>query len=201
MGEGKRMSTGALVALTAVSAGMSIVQGIQQHSANTEAGIAYMRQAQIARNENDLAIQQKRREIDKVAAQQVMAMAKIGMDTGRGTPLEILHETAVLGQQEIDMLRLQGNAQVSYYQSLGKQQFNNGRNALLGGFSDALTTVATTAMSAKAAGLKMGGGTTKAANVSWGTTASGSSVGTSSTATLFGGVKTNVYAPLSSGLS
>lgn len=201
MGEGKRMSTGALVALTAVSAGMSIVQGIQQHSANTEAGIAYMRQAQIARNENDLAIQQKRREIDKVAAQQVMAMAKNGMDTGRGTPLEILHETAVLGQQEIDMLRLQGNAQVSYYQSLGKQQFNNGRNALLGGFTDALTTVATTAMSAKAAGLKMGGGTTKAANVSWGTTASGSSVGTSSTTTLFGGVKTNVYAPLSSGIS
>lgn len=115
------MSTGALVALTAVSAGMSIVQGVQQHSANTEAGIAYMRQAQIARNENDLAIQQKRREIDKVAAQQVMAMAKNGMDTGRGTPLEILHETAFLGQQEIDALRLQGNAQVGYYQSLGKQ--------------------------------------------------------------------------------
>lgn len=192
MGEGKRMSTGALVALTAVSAGMSIVQGVQQHSANTEAGIAYMRQARIARNENDLAIQQKRREIDKVAAQQVMAMAKNGMDTGRGTPLEILHETAFLGQQEIDALRLQGNAQVGYYQSLGKQQFNNGRNALLGGFTDALTTVATTAMSAKAAGLKMGGGTTKAANISWGQTASGSKIGTSGN---------SIYAPLSSGIS
>lgn len=192
MGEGKRMSTGALVALTAVSAGMSIVQGVQQHSASTEAGIAYMRQAQIARSENDLALQQKRREIDKVAAEQVMAMAKNGMDTSRGTPLEILHETAFLGQQEIDALRLQGNAQVGYYQSLGKQQFNNGRNALLGGFTDALTTVATTAMSAKAAGLKMGGGTTKATNISWGTTASGSKVGTSGN---------NIYAPLSSGIS
>ena len=136
MGEGKIMSTGALVALTAVSAGMSIVQGVQQNSADTEAGIAYMRQAQIARTENELAIQQKQRDIDKTAARQVMAMAKNGMDTGRGTPLEILHETAVLGQQEIDMLRLQGDAQVKYYQSLGKQQFNKGRASLLGGYEN-----------------------------------------------------------------
>lgn len=195
------MSTGALLALTAVSAGMSIVQGIQQNSANTEAGIAYMRQAQIARTENELAIQQKRREIDKVAAQQVMAMAKNGMDTGRGTPLEILHETATLGQQEIDMLRLQGKAQVDYYQSLGNQQFNNGRAALLGGASDALSTVANMGIKMNTAGLVKGTNTANAKNISWGTTASGSKVGTQSTATLFGGVKTKVYAPLSSGLS
>ena len=191
MGEGKRMSTGALVALTAVSAGMSIVQGIQQNSANTEAGISYMRQAQIAKRENELAIQQKQREIDKTAAQQVMAMAKNGMDTGRGTPLEILHETAVLGQQEVDALRLQGEAQYSYYQSLGNQQFNNGRNALLGGFTDALTTVANTGIKMNTAGLIKTTNTTN--NVTYGKTASGSTVGTDSNG--------NIYASLSSGLT
>ena len=148
------MSTGALLALTAVSAGMSIVQGIQQSSANTEAGIAYMKQAQIAKTENELAIQQKRREIDKVAARQVMAMSKNGMDTGRGTPLEILQETAFLGQQEVDALRLQGEAQVGYYNALGKQQFNNSRAALLGGASDALTTVVGTGINMRTAGIK-----------------------------------------------
>lgn len=191
MGEGKRMSTGALVALTAVSAGMSIVQGIQQNSANTEAGISYMRQAQIAKRENELAIQQKQREIDKTAAQQVMAMAKNGMDTGRGTPLEILHETAVLGQQEVDALRLQGEAQYSYYQSLGNQQFNNGRNALLGGFTDALTTVANTGIKMNTAGLIKTTNTTN--NVTYGKTASGSTVGTDNNG--------NIYASLSSGLT
>lgn len=162
MGEGKRMSTGALVALTAVSAGMSIIQGVQQNSASTEAGIAYMQQAQIARTENELAIQQKQREVDKVAARQVMAMAKNGMDTGRGTPLQILQETAFLGQQEIDALKLQGNALVGYYSALGEQQFNNGRAALLGGASDALATVVGTGINAKTAGL--GGSSTSTKN-------------------------------------
>lgn len=198
MGEGKIMSTGALVALTAVSAGMSIVQGVQQNSADTETGIAYMRQAQIARTENELAIQQKQRDIDKTAARQVMAMAKNGMDTGRGTPLEILHETAVLGQQEIDMLRLQGDAQVKYYQSLGKQQFNKGRASLLGGYADALTTIAATSIKMKTSGIGADS-TAKASNgISWGKTASGSVVGTSTKKTLFGS-KTSIYAPLSSG--
>jgi len=187
------MSTGALVALTAVSAGMSIVQGIQQNSANTEAGISYMRQAQIAKRENELAIQQKQREIDKTAAQQVMAMAKNGMDTGRGTPLEILHETAVLGQQEVDALRLQGEAQFSYYQSLGNQQFNNGRNALLGGFTDALTTVVNTGIRMNTAGLIKTTNNTNNSKVTYGTTADGSKVGTDNNG--------NIYASLSSGLT
>lgn len=185
------MSTGALVAFTAISAGMSIVQGIQQNSASTSAGIAYMRQAQIAKAENELSIRQKQREIDKTAAQQVMAMAKNGMDTGRGTPLEILHETAVLGQEEIDALKLQGQAQVGYYTALSNQQFNNGRTALLGGVSDALTTVVTTGIRSKTAGI-ITEASASADSISWGTAADGSTIGTSGT---------KIYAGLSSGLS
>lgn len=200
MGEGKKMSTGALLALTAVSAGMSVVQGIQQQSACNEAGMAYMQQAQVAKRENELAIQQKQREIDKTAARQVMAMAKNGMDTGRGTPLEILQETAFLGQQEVDALRLQGEAQVGYYNALGKQQFNNGRTALLGGMSDALTTVATTGIKMSTNNIGTTGSSAKS-GVSWGTTASGSTVGTKSSWSLFGGTKTQIYAPNSSGLA
>lgn len=195
------MSTGALVALTAVSAGMSVVQGIQQQSACNEAGMAYMQQAQTARRENELAIQQKQREIDKTAARQVMAMAKNGMDTGRGTPLEILQETAFLGQQEVDALRLQGEAQVGYYNALGKQQFNNGRTALLGGMSDALTTVATTGIKMKTNNMSVGTKSSSNSGISWGTTASGSTVGTKSSWSLFGGTKTQIYAPNSSGLA
>lgn len=194
------MSTGALLALTAVSAGMSVVQGIQQQSACNEAGMAYMQQAQVAKRENELAIQQKQREIDKTAARQVMAMAKNGMDTGRGTPLEILQETAFLGQQEVDALRLQGEAQVGYYNALGKQQFNNGRTALLGGMSDALTTVATTGIKMSTNNIGTTGSSAKS-GVSWGTTASGSTVGTKSSWSLFGGTKTQIYAPNSSGLA
>ena len=191
------MGTGALVAFTAVSAGMSIVQGIQESSARTEAGIAYMKQAQIAKRENELAIRQKQRDIDETAARQVMAMAKNGMDTGRGTPLEILHKTAVLGQEEIDALKLSGAAQVDYYKSLGNQQFNSGRNAILGGYADALTTVVTTGIKMKTNGLIKDKVTPTASNtsdsISWGKAESGYTVGTSKNG--------KIYAGLSSGLA
>lgn len=141
MGEGEIMATGTLVALTAVSAGMSIVQGFQQSAASTEAGKAYLRQAQIAAAENELAVQQKQREIDKTAAQQVMAMAKNGVVTSVGSPLEVLYETAMLGKQEVEALKLSGNATVDYYGSLSSQQFNSGRNSILGGFTSAVSTI------------------------------------------------------------
>lgn len=188
------MSTGALLALTAVSAGMSIAQGIQQNSANSEAGMAYMRQAQIARRENELAIQQKQREIDKTAAQQVMAMAKNGMDTGRGTPLQILQETAFLGQQEVDALRLQGEAQAGYYTALGQQQFNNGRAALLGGYSDAMTTVASMGIKMKTSGLVSDSNTkaTSKEKVNWGKSDSGYKIGSTKSGKIYAGNSTGL---------
>lgn len=136
------MATGALVAFTAISAGASIVKGIQSNSAATDQGIAYMRQAQIAQYENQLAVKQKQREIDKAAARQVMAMSKNGMDTSSGSPLEILYETMTLGQEEVDALKAQGAAQVNKYTSEANASFKSGRAALIGGAADAVTTVA-----------------------------------------------------------
>lgn len=152
MGEGEVMATGALVAFTALSAGMSIYQGVQQNSAYTEQGINLMKQAQIAKQENDYAIRQKQREVDKAAARQVMAMSKNGLNTSAGSPLEILYETYTLGQEEVDALRRQGQAQVWKYSTDANTSFNNGRSALLGGAANALTTIASTGMGIYAKG-------------------------------------------------
>lgn len=155
------MATGALVAFTALSAGASIVKGIQQNSAYTDHGIALMKQAQIAQYENDLAIRQKQREVDKAAARQVMAMAKNGMDTSAGSPLEILHETATLGQEEVNALRLQGQAQVYKYRTDANTAFNSGRSALIGGAANAVSSIASTAIGGYANGI-WGGTASKA---------------------------------------
>ena len=146
MGEGEVMATGALVAFTALSAGASIVKGIQANSAYTDQGIALMKQAQIAQYENELAIKQKQREIDKAAARQVMAMSKNGIVTSEGSPLEILYETMTLGQEEVDALKRQGAAQVDMYRTNANTMFKTGRSELLGGAANALTTIGTTYM-------------------------------------------------------
>lgn len=162
MGEGEVMATGALVAFTALSAGMSIVKGIQANSAYTDQGIAMMKQAQIAQSENAYAVKQKQREIDKAAARQVMAMSKNGMYTDAGSPLEILYETMTLGQEEVDALKRQGAAQVDMFKTNAKTAFNTGRSELLGGASSALASVGTMFMAGKANGLFNGGGGTGA---------------------------------------
>ena len=160
MGEGEVMATGALVAFTALSAGASIVKGIQANSAYTDQGIALMKQAQIAQYENELAIKQKQREIDKAAARQVMAMSKNGIVTSEGSPLEILYETMTLGQEEVDALKRRGAAQVDMYRTNANTMFKTGRSELLGGAANALTTIGTTYMAGKANGLFSGTGST-----------------------------------------
>ena len=147
------MATGALVAFTAISAGASIYKGIQANAAYSEQGTMLMQQAMIAKRENDLLIQQKQREIDKTAARQVMAMSKNGLVTSAGSPLEVLYETAELGEQEISALKLQGQAQVYKYTTDANTAYNNGRTALIGGISNAATTVLSTYVGGAANGL------------------------------------------------
>lgn len=140
------MATGALVAFTALSAGMSIYQGVQQNSAHTEQAINLMKQAQIAQQENAYVVRQKQREIDKAAARQVMAMSKNGLNTSAGSPLEVLYETYTLGQQEVDALKRQGQAQVWKYTTDANSSFNSGRSALLGGMASAISKISSTGM-------------------------------------------------------
>lgn len=139
------MSTiGAITSLTGLSAGLSVMQGIAGSMAASAQSRAYMQEAKIAQMENNLAIKQKQREIDKTAARQAMAMAKNGIDTEGGSPLEILHETAVLGKEEIDALRRKGQAQVAMYRANASTARAQGRNALLGGIAQGLTTIGKT---------------------------------------------------------
>jgi len=147
------MATGALVAFTALSAGASIVKGIQTNSAMSEQGIAYMRQSQIARQESELAAVQKQREVDKFAASQVMSFAKNGVVTNAGSPLEVLHETIALGKQEVDAIRNQGIAQSQLYQANASSAFSSGRASLFGGTSDALTSMGSMFMAGSKFGL------------------------------------------------
>ena len=147
------MATGALVAFTAISAGASIYKGIQANAAYSEQGTMLMQQAMIAKRENDLLIQQKQREIDKTAARQVMAMSKNGLVTSAGSPLEVLYETAELGEQEISALKLQGQAQVYKYTTDANTAYNNCRTALIRGISNAATTVLSTYAGGAANGL------------------------------------------------
>lgn len=158
MGEGKLMATGALVAFTALSAGASIMRGVQANSAYTDQGIAMMKQAQIAQFESDYAAKQKQREVDKAAARQVMAMSKNGLVTSAGSPLEVLYETMTLGQEEVEAIKRQGAAQVDMYKANANTMFNNGRSELLGGATDALTSIGTMFIGGSANGLFKGGG-------------------------------------------
>ncbi len=152
------MATGALVAFTALSAGASLVKGIQSNSAMTDQGIAYMKQAQIAQQESQYEAQQKQLEVDKAAASQVMAFAKNGVITSAGSPLDTLHETIRLGQQEVTAIRNSGMAKYELYQANAKTSFNSGRASLFGGITDALTSTASTIMTAKLYGLDRGKG-------------------------------------------
>lgn len=158
------MATGALVAFTALSAGASIVKGVQANSAYTDQGIALMKQAQIAQQESEYAALQKQREVDKVAARQVMAMAKNGVNTSVGSPLEVLYETMTLGQQEVDAIRRQGAARVDLFKTNANTAFNNGRTALFGGATDALTTIGSAFAGGALNGLGGAGAASSASN-------------------------------------
>lgn len=166
------MATGALVAFTALSAGMSIYQGVQQNAAHTEQGINLMKQAQIAQQENAYAVRQKQREIDKAAARQVMAMSKNGLNTSAGSPLEILYETYTLGQEEVDALKRQGQAQVWKYTTDANSSFNSGRSALIGGAANAISTIASKGTAAYAKG-----GSSLASATSFGAKSAGTATG------------------------
>jgi len=139
------VATGAMVAFTALSAGMSLYSGIRQSSAYSEYGTNLMKQAQIAQMENQYNVARKQRAIDQAAARQVMAMSKNGLDTSAGSPLEVLYNTYELGKQEVDALKRQGQAQVWKYTSEANQAFRGGRSALLGGVGNALSSIGTMA--------------------------------------------------------
>lgn len=177
------MATGAMVAFTALSAGLSIYKGVQENAAYTEHGINLMKQAQIAQQENAYAVRQKQREIDKAAARQVMAMSKNGLNTSAGSPLEILYETYTLGQEEVDALKRQGQAQVWKYSSDANTSFKKGRSALIGGVAEGIATIGTTGLKAAKYGggswFKTAGSSAKSAGVATGLTPSifGSSSG------------------------
>ncbi len=188
------MATGALVAFTALSAGASIVKGIQANSAATDQGIALMKQAQIAQYESNYAASQKQREVDRAAARQVMAMSKNGLNTSAGSPLEILYETMTLGQDEVNAIKRRGAAQVDMYMTKSNNAFKSGRSSLLGGAADAITTIGTAYIGGAQAGLwGKAGSTAKSSGISWGKAASGAKIGTNSSG--------NIFAGLSSGLA
>ncbi len=175
-------ATAALVAFTAITAGAQIVKGIQENAAYREQGQAMQRQAEIARQESEYAAKQKKREVDKAAARQVMAFTANGINTSSGSPLEILQETLTLGQDEVDAIKRQGAAQVDYYNSQARVAYKSGRSALLGGITGAATTVVT-AFAGGAAGsagkglLSFGKGTATGVTPSIASTASSSGQG------------------------
>lgn len=133
----------ALIAGLAIYAGSQIIGGAMEMGAYNDQAESYNQQASIARQESILEANQKQREIDKLAARQVMGMAKNGILTSEGSPLELLNETITLGREEVTAIVNRGNSMINYYNSLSKQSTNKGRSALIGGYAGAASTLLT----------------------------------------------------------
>jgi len=133
----------ALIAGLAISAGSQIIGGAMKMGAYNDQAESYIQQASIARQESILEANRKQREIDKLAARQVMGMAKNRILTSEGSPLELLNETITLGREEVTAIVNRGNSMINYYNSLSKQSTNKGRSSLIGGYTGLASTLLT----------------------------------------------------------
>lgn len=124
----------------ALSAGSQIIGGAMDMGAYNEQAQSYQKQAVISQQESALEAKQKQLEIDKLAARQVMGMAKNGIITSEGSPLLILNETINQGKEEVNAINRRGSAMTEYYNTMAKQSTNEGRSALLSGFTGAAST-------------------------------------------------------------
>lgn len=146
--------TAAAIASVALSAGASAYGGIQTNRAERYAGAVADQNAEIARKNSAITMEQgeeeQRRQYQRTAAlrgQQIAAFASQGFDVSFGSPADIITDTAVLGEADAGRLREASTARVnsflveaSNYRAEAEGHRQAGTTALVTGFLKAGAT-------------------------------------------------------------
>jgi len=136
------MSTAALlVTATALSAGASIIGGIESKKAGDKQAALFNEQAKTAQREAELEAQRKEQERTRFIAKQKVAFLANGIGLS-GSPLAVFQNTFNEFQKEIDAIRRSGSSQSRFLRAKGSIAESSGRASLTSGFLNAGTTVA-----------------------------------------------------------
>lgn len=125
------LSVGTLLT-TALSAGLKVFGAISAASSaksQSAAADAAARQAEIEAKERAAA---EERENKKLKARQLVGFLRSGVQL-EGTPLEVLEETELLGEQDIAAIERAGAAQAAGYRSKASTLKSTARSQLLSG--------------------------------------------------------------------
>ena len=142
----------ALGALTAISVGGSIFSGFAANSAANQEAKLQRQQADIALQESQINAQNEAYNQTQAVQKQRLAFLANGVSLD-GSPALVLEESKRYGQSQVDAILRQGQAKSSLLTGEAKITQNKGRASLVGGFTSAAGTLATTGMYAKSAGM------------------------------------------------
>jgi hypothetical protein len=142
------MAEAALVGLIALSAGGSIYSGISANQSAKEQAGQLDRQAALAQEEARIEADRQSDERRRFIADQKMAYVANGIGIS-GTPLVTFENSYNEYQKEIDATIRAGDANADYLRSEAKVTRRNGRAALIGGVTQAASTVASGVLAGK----------------------------------------------------
>lgn len=108
----------------------------QQAAARAEAG-SLSTQSSLAYQESLQDAAQMSRQVKATQENQALRMASSGI-TLQGSPLGILTETKILGQQQVDAIKARGLAVSGLLEQQGLQMLRQGSSAAFGGFAQSL---------------------------------------------------------------
>ena len=129
-----------MAALTAITAGMNIAEGIFGMSAADAQAGALKSQLGLMRAESEADIARYAESAQALKAEQSVRFLKSGV-TLEGSPLEILDETVRVSGENISAMRAKTSADILAAKSKASAIRGQGRAALVGGVSKAASTV------------------------------------------------------------
>lgn len=141
-----------MVPLAVASAVLSVAGGISKQSAANKEARALDDQASLMEQEAQEEARIHAVRVRKFMGNQKSAFLKNGV-TLDGSPLWVLEDTRSAGQAEVDSIVKQGAAKATLSRQRAEIARSEGRAALIGGFSQGFSSLATMGVNAKAAGL------------------------------------------------
>lgn len=144
--------------LIGISAGASIIGGISANNSARREAKAIEEQGRLQQEEATAEATAHAQDVRRFAANQSLSFLANGV-TLAGSPLLVLEDTVMQGQNEVDSIVRSGNAARRLAGEKAENTRASGRAALIGGIASAAGTVATAGIAAKAGGLFPTGGT------------------------------------------
>ena len=111
----------------------TLFSGFSSFMANRSESRLLERQAELALQESRVEAERHARNVRRFQATQSTRFAKSGV-TLEGSPVLVLEETRRLGQQEVDAIMRQGEAQSSLIREQAGQRKRTGRNSFISSF-------------------------------------------------------------------